>query len=129
MFSILGSFLLQFKWVSWLWKNRKVVGIAILSILFVLSIIYVKTLQENNAKLKTEVSSLEGVLKSERKTHKAIVDALERKAIDAQERSEFAVGAAKEIEKGRKNGDGSLAPVLRDNYERLRSRYQERYSN
>lgn len=129
MFSIVSAYLLQFKSVSWFWKNRKIIGIAILSILFVLSIIYVKTLQEKNDKLKTEVSSLESALKSERETHKAIVDALERKAIDAQERSNFAIGAAKDIEKGRKTGDAVMAPVLRDNIDRLRSRYQERYSN
>jgi len=54
-------------------------------------------------------------------------EALETKGENDHDRAEFKKETAVAIEAGRKDGDGPVAPVLRDAVERVQSRYKARY--
>lgn len=109
-------------WILWIWKYRKLAGIAAVALVLTAGLFYVRHVIEKNDKLEKQVEQLQLDLKTERENHEKVVKALEGKARDAEERSKFKEKSAKEIEKDRKKGDGPMAPVLRNTIDRLRAR-------
>lgn len=120
------TFLMGFKWIKWLFDNRKGVGIAVLVVLIGLSVLYVSHIRSENVRLEGENAVLTDTLKAERENHAKTIKALEDKAKDAEDRHQFRDKTRKEIEKDRKEGDGVVAPVLRNAVERLRDRQTTR---
>lgn len=116
-------------WILWLWKYRKYVGIAALALVIVSGVLYVRHVIKENGKLETQVEQLQADLKTERETRQKVVNALEERAKNAEERNDFATKNAKAIENGRKTGDAPMAPVLRDTLGRLRERQAQHAGN
>ena len=115
-------FLLKFRWVKFVWDNRWLVAIVVLVLLIAGEALYMRHVLSENGKLEKQVEELESTLKTERENHRKVIEALEGKARDAQERQNFKDNSRREIEKDRKNGDAPSAPVLRNTLERLRAR-------
>lgn len=117
--------LLKVKWIKWVWDHKDIIGIIILALALIAGTLYIRHVVVENGKLEKQVEDLTEELKTERENHKKIVDALEGKARDAEERQNFKEKSQKEIERDRKNGDAPMAPVLRNTLDRLRTRQAE----
>lgn len=120
-----ASFFIPFKW---LWGNKEVV--AVVAVIVIAGLGWHLALSR-----KTEIESLgvkleeaNAIIKTMEANHKAVVGALERKVESDKDRNNFEKDRALKNAEGRINGDGPLAPVLRDGLRSLAER-QHKYNN
>lgn len=84
----------------------------------------IRTLERDQAVLAREVA--EDTLERVRRESILIAESFYRARKADHDRQEFITRNAVAVEKARKDGDGPLAPVLRDALERVRLEYQDR---
>ena len=82
----------------------------------------IRTLERDQADAARVVA--EATAEAYRRESILIAESFERVRKADHDRNNFISGNAVAVEKGRQDGDGPLAPVLRDAVERVRLRYQ-----
>jgi type II secretory pathway pseudopilin PulG len=109
----------------WLWNNKTLVAIVGAAGVFLYYVWLADKRGQERDELKEQLRGASQVISDQRAWHDDTVAALERKANNETERSDFERGAVARNQADRVAGDGPVAPVLRDGLSALRRRQAE----
>lgn len=109
--------------IAWAWEHRKIIALALIAIGTLFLYWRLQVVKQQNLQLENANATLAKTVENQAR---AIVS-LEERSLYEKENSNVAAESAAAVAAGRKNGDAPMAPVLRNEYERVRNLARQRY--